>query len=143
MLSLVYLSRLTEFIELSKVRNTHRKTVKETIPLRSLVKMWLFLKNSLSNPSNFVLPFQRFIMILTEHLVRCETEGTSVLTPWYKNCIERLQQIFLQVCGQLWLDNKHHYSQPQIFYFEKSLNLSGYSTCRPFNSCPFVPTVVH
>ncbi|ELK12978.1 Nuclear cap-binding protein subunit 1 [Pteropus alecto] len=44
----------------------------------------------------FLVIFQRFIMILTEHLVRCETEGTSVLTPWYKNCIERLQQIFLQ-----------------------------------------------
>uniref|UniRef100_A0A2K6FRB6 Nuclear cap binding protein subunit 1 n=1 Tax=Propithecus coquereli TaxID=379532 RepID=A0A2K6FRB6_PROCO len=44
----------------------------------------------------FLVIFQRFIMILTEHLVRCETDGTSVLTPWYKNCIERLQQIFLQ-----------------------------------------------
>ncbi|XP_053424083.1 nuclear cap-binding protein subunit 1 isoform X2 [Nycticebus coucang] len=44
----------------------------------------------------FLVIFQRFIMILTEHLVRCETDGTTVLTPWYKNCIERLQQIFLQ-----------------------------------------------
>ncbi|KAG2466614.1 NCBP1 protein, partial [Polypterus senegalus] len=38
---------------------------------------------------------QRFIMILTEHLVRCETAGVDFNTPWYKNCIERLQQIFL------------------------------------------------
>ncbi|XP_074137927.1 nuclear cap-binding protein subunit 1 isoform X2 [Sminthopsis crassicaudata] len=44
----------------------------------------------------FLVIFQRFIMILTEHLVRCETDGTNILTPWYKNCIERLQQIFLQ-----------------------------------------------
>ncbi|XP_006863200.1 PREDICTED: nuclear cap-binding protein subunit 1 isoform X1 [Chrysochloris asiatica] len=44
----------------------------------------------------FLVIFQRFIMILTEHLVRCETDGTNVLTSWYKNCIERLQQIFLQ-----------------------------------------------
>ncbi|KAM5300225.1 nuclear cap-binding protein subunit 1 isoform 2-T2 [Ctenodactylus gundi] len=44
----------------------------------------------------FLVIFQRFIMILTEHLVRCEADGTSILTPWYKNCIERLQQIFLQ-----------------------------------------------
>lgn len=44
-------------------------------------------------------PFlQRFIMLLTEHLVRCETGGIDVFTPWYKSCIERLQQIFLQVC---------------------------------------------
>ncbi|KAL7988540.1 hypothetical protein Chor_007459 [Crotalus horridus] len=39
---------------------------------------------------------RRFIMILTEHLVRCETGGIDVITPWYRNCIERLQQIFLQ-----------------------------------------------
>ncbi|KAG8455017.1 hypothetical protein GDO86_001291 [Hymenochirus boettgeri] len=44
----------------------------------------------------FLVIFQRFIMILTEHLVRCETGGIDVLTPWYKNCRERLQQIFLQ-----------------------------------------------
>lgn len=36
-------------------------------------------------------------MLLTEHLVRCETGGIDVFTPWYKSCIERLQQIFLQV----------------------------------------------
>lgn len=29
----------------------------------------------------FLVIFQRFIMILTEHLVRCETDGTTVLTP--------------------------------------------------------------
>ncbi|XP_075459263.1 nuclear cap-binding protein subunit 1 isoform X2 [Ascaphus truei] len=44
----------------------------------------------------FLVIFQRFIMILTEHLVRCETGGINVITPWYKNCVERLQQIFLQ-----------------------------------------------
>ncbi|KAK3526113.1 hypothetical protein QTP70_015969 [Hemibagrus guttatus] len=38
---------------------------------------------------------QRFIMMLTEHLVRCETGGVDINTCWYKNCIERLQQIFL------------------------------------------------
>ncbi|NWR76829.1 NCBP1 protein, partial [Centropus unirufus] len=44
----------------------------------------------------FLVIFQRFIMLLTEHLVRCETAGIDVFTPWYKSCIERLQQIFLQ-----------------------------------------------
>ncbi|CAK6965361.1 nuclear cap-binding protein subunit 1 [Scomber scombrus] len=43
----------------------------------------------------FLVIFQRFIMLLTEHLVRCETGSVDVTTPWYKNCIERLQQIFL------------------------------------------------
>ncbi len=41
--------------------------------------------------------FQRFIMLLTEHLVRCETSAVDINTSWYKNCIERLQQIFLMV----------------------------------------------
>ncbi|XP_030327088.1 nuclear cap-binding protein subunit 1 isoform X2 [Strigops habroptila] len=44
----------------------------------------------------FLVIFQRFIMLLTEHLVRCETGGIDVFTPWYRSCIERLQQIFLQ-----------------------------------------------
>uniref|UniRef100_A0A8C2I4P5 Nuclear cap-binding protein subunit 1 n=1 Tax=Cyprinus carpio TaxID=7962 RepID=A0A8C2I4P5_CYPCA len=43
----------------------------------------------------FLVIFQRFIMLLTEHLVRCETSGIDINTTWYKNCIERLQQIFL------------------------------------------------
>lgn len=36
-------------------------------------------------------------MLLTEHLVRCETGSVDISTPWYKNCIERLQQVFLMV----------------------------------------------
>ncbi|XP_034454976.1 nuclear cap-binding protein subunit 1 isoform X2 [Hippoglossus hippoglossus] len=43
----------------------------------------------------FLVIFQRFIMLLTEHLVRCETGSVDISTPWYKSCIERLQQIFL------------------------------------------------
>ncbi|XP_007228090.2 nuclear cap-binding protein subunit 1 [Astyanax mexicanus] len=43
----------------------------------------------------FLVIFQRFIMLLTEHLVRCETASMDINTCWYKNCIERLQQIFL------------------------------------------------
>lgn len=39
-------------------------------------------------------------MLLTEHLVRCETGSVDISTPWYKNCIERLQQIFLMVKAQ-------------------------------------------
>uniref|UniRef100_A0A8C5RIB5 MIF4G domain-containing protein n=1 Tax=Laticauda laticaudata TaxID=8630 RepID=A0A8C5RIB5_LATLA len=44
----------------------------------------------------FLVIFQRFIMILTEHLAQSEAGGIDVITPWYKNCIGRLQQIFLQ-----------------------------------------------
>ncbi|CAL8313807.1 unnamed protein product [Lota lota] len=34
-------------------------------------------------------------MMLMEHLVRCEMDSVDITTPWYKNCIERLQLIFL------------------------------------------------
>ncbi|TRY91112.1 hypothetical protein DNTS_020405 [Danionella cerebrum] len=43
----------------------------------------------------FLVIFQRFIMLLTEHLVRCETSGIDINTSWYKICIQRLQQVFL------------------------------------------------
>jgi len=41
---------------------------------------------------------QRFIMILSEHLSQCEREGRDYNTPRYKWILERLQQVFLQVC---------------------------------------------
>merc|ERR1712173_2548 len=43
----------------------------------------------------FLIIFQRFIMILSEHLVRCDTDGIDFKTPWYKSTNGRLQQIFL------------------------------------------------
>ena len=43
----------------------------------------------------FLIIFQRFIMILSDHLVRCESTGQKYNTPWFKNAIERLQEIFL------------------------------------------------
>ncbi|KAK3584715.1 hypothetical protein CHS0354_036492 [Potamilus streckersoni] len=43
----------------------------------------------------FLIIFQRFIMILTDHLSRCESKGHDYNTPWYKWVIERLQQAFL------------------------------------------------
>eukprot|EP00058_Branchiostoma_floridae_P024516 XP_002610006.1 hypothetical protein BRAFLDRAFT_131114 [Branchiostoma floridae] len=44
----------------------------------------------------FLVIFQRFIMVLTEHLGRCETSGKDFNTAWYRYSSERLQQIFLQ-----------------------------------------------
>merc|ERR1711936_1524244 len=43
----------------------------------------------------FLIIFQRFIMILSEHLFRCDTDGIDFKTPWYKSTNGRLQQIFL------------------------------------------------
>ena len=38
---------------------------------------------------------QRFIMILTEHIVRCDTDGKSFDTFWYRWTVGRLQQVFM------------------------------------------------
>lgn len=46
----------------------------------------------------FLIIFQRFIMILSEHLVKCDTDGRDYNTHWYKWTIGRLQQVFLAVC---------------------------------------------
>lgn len=43
----------------------------------------------------FLIIFQRFIMILSEHLVRSDTDGVDYNTHWYRWTIGRLQQVFL------------------------------------------------
>lgn len=73
----------------------------------TLPSLTLLLSLSLSAVS--CSPLQRFIMLLTEHLVRCETSSVDISTPWYKNCIERLQQIFLMVMCT------HTHSHTQFF----------------------------
>lgn len=45
----------------------------------------------------FLIVFQRFIMILSEHLLRCDTDGQDFDTDWYRWTIGRLQQVFLMV----------------------------------------------
>jgi len=43
----------------------------------------------------FLVIFQRFMIVLTEHLARCESVNVDYNTPWFKWVIERLQQVFL------------------------------------------------
>nr|CAG4643826.1 EOG090X03JL [Lepidurus arcticus] len=43
----------------------------------------------------FLIIFQRFIMILSEHLVRCDTDGVDFGTYWYRWTVGRLQQVFM------------------------------------------------
>ena len=52
----------------------------------------------------FLIIFQRFIMILSEHLVRCDTDGIDFKTPWYRWTVGRLQQIFLMVSCVCFMD---------------------------------------
>lgn len=66
--------------------------------------------NMLMSCINSLSFFQRFIIILTEHLARCEAEGKDVSTPWFKWVIERLQQTFLMV-------SRHHFCVKIIFFY--------------------------
>lgn len=43
----------------------------------------------------FLIIFQRFVMVLGEHMVSCENKGEEFRTPWFIHAIQRLQQIFL------------------------------------------------
>merc|ERR1719357_208434 len=43
----------------------------------------------------FLIIFQRFIMILSEHLVRCDTDAVDFKNPWYNWTVGRLHQIFM------------------------------------------------
>lgn len=49
----------------------------------------------------FLIVFQRFIMILSEHLLRCDTDGQDYDNDWYRWTIGRLQQVFLVVRNQI------------------------------------------
>jgi len=43
----------------------------------------------------FLIVFQRFTMIISEHIAECEREGRVVATSWYRYTLQRLQEIFL------------------------------------------------
>jgi len=43
----------------------------------------------------FLIIFQRFIMILSEHLVRCDTDAVDFKSAWYQWTVGRLHQIFM------------------------------------------------
>jgi nuclear cap-binding protein subunit 1 len=56
------------------------------------------LESSQADQKNlFLIVFQRFIMILSEHIAHCDTDCKSVNTPWYQWTIGRLQEVFMQV----------------------------------------------
>ncbi|KAG8181043.1 hypothetical protein JTE90_024789 [Oedothorax gibbosus] len=44
----------------------------------------------------FLIIFQRFIMLLTEHISRCEAEGVESNNHWFKSTLGRLQEVFFQ-----------------------------------------------
>ncbi|KAK7116077.1 nuclear cap-binding protein subunit 1-like [Littorina saxatilis] len=70
----------------------------DEVPTEEMIeRMEERLETATSQQKNlFLIIFQRFIMVLTEHLAKCESAGIDYNTPWYKWVIERLQHIFLQ-----------------------------------------------
>ncbi len=64
------------------------------------------LESSQADQKNlFLIVFQRFIMILSEHIAHCDTDCKSVNTPWYQWTIGRLQEVFMQVITFLVVKN--------------------------------------
>lgn len=56
------------------------------------------LESAQSDQKNlFLIIFQRFIMLLSEHIQRCESQGKSFKNHWFRWTIGRLQQVFFEV----------------------------------------------
>lgn len=68
----------------------------------------------------FLIIFQRFIMILSEHLVKCDTDGRDYNTDWYRWTIGRLQQVFLVVSSasnlKFCIESKVLFNLNRIFF---------------------------
>ena len=60
--------------------------------------MFYFWQLVYRHVTNILNEFQRFIMILTEHIVRSEQQQLEVNTPWFKYTTERLREVLITVC---------------------------------------------
>lgn len=76
----------------------------------------------------FLIIFQRFIMILSEHLVKCDTDGRDFNTDWYRWTIGRLQQVFLVVSLHIFdftlLSFEKLFTKLKIIFFFSTMNKS-------------------
>ncbi len=82
--------------------NAHKKDNKDIPTDEQVDKMEERLEAAQADQKNlFLIVFQRFIMILSEHITRCDTDGKSFNTPWFRWTIGRLQQVFSQVYTSL------------------------------------------
>lgn len=70
----------------------------EPIPIEDLERMEEKLDAAQSELKNlFLIIFQRFIMILTEHIAACESEGTDFKTQWFRWTVGRLLEVLFKV----------------------------------------------
>ena len=64
----------------------------------SIEKMEEKLETAYSDQKNlFLIVFQHFIMLLSEHIQNCESQNKSFKNHWFRWCIGRLQQVFFEV----------------------------------------------
>nr|CAG4638339.1 EOG090X03JL [Cyclestheria hislopi] len=78
----------------------------------------------------FLIIFQRFIMILSEHVVRCDTDGKDFNTFWYQWTVDRLQQVFMTHHEQV-----EKYSQTlETLLFTHDLDANILDTFRQFQA---------
>lgn len=69
----------------------------ETISYEMIEKLEEKLDSALNEQKNlFLIIFQRFIMILTEHIQSCEAQGKSFRNYWHFWALSRLQEIFFR-----------------------------------------------
>ncbi|CAG0898321.1 unnamed protein product [Darwinula stevensoni] len=62
----------------------------------ALEKLEEKLESALADQKNlFLIVFQRFIMILSEHIVHCDTDGKDFHTWWYFWTLGHLKQVFM------------------------------------------------
>ena len=80
--------------------STARKDVGEEEPEsfdERIEKLEERYENAQSEQKNlFLTIFQRFIMLLSEHIQSCESQSRSFKNHWFRWCIGRLQQIFYE-----------------------------------------------
>lgn len=71
-------------------------------------------------------------MILSEHVVRCDTDGKDFNTFWYQWTVGRLQQVFMAV----WIDQCISLIRPGlILLFNRSTTSKWKSTVRHWRRC--------
>lgn len=89
------------------------------------------LETAQSDQKNlFLIIFQRFIMILSEHVVRCDTDGKDYNTFWYQWTVGRLQQVFMTHHEQV-----EKYSQTlETLLFTQDLDANILETFRQFQA---------
>ncbi|CAG7717877.1 unnamed protein product [Allacma fusca] len=82
--------------------NEKEKEAKDVPTEEQVDKMEEKLEAAQADQKNlFLIVFQRFIMILSEHIALCDTDGINFNNTWYRWTIGRLQQVFMQHAEQV------------------------------------------